>query len=179
MKALAITVSLAAAAIIVLGLSLSSANSQVTSLQNALSVNGQSAVLAALATPGHKVVTMKDAEHHQLAMFVVLPDGRRYLLSSKLPTPPATNTYQRWGIVNGVPVSIGVLGSSPRQVACTLASSPGLSALAVTIEPRVDPFGPRIRSSLPARCNRRHVVGNKGMYMLGLRSCRSPLDGVS
>jgi anti-sigma-K factor RskA len=133
---LAITVSLApAAAIIALGLSLASANGQVTQLQNALSASGRSVVLTALATPGHKVVTMKDAEQHQLAKFVVLPDGRGYLVSSQLPTLTSKDTYQLWGIVNGAPVSIGVIGSSPRQVAFTLASSPGPTALAVTIEP--------------------------------------------
>ena len=135
-RALAITVSIAAAAaIIALGLSLASANGQVTQLQNALNANGQSAVLAALATQGHKVVTMNDAQHHQLAKFVVLPDGRGYLVSSKLPTLSSKNTYQLWGIVNGAPVSIGVMGSSPRQVTFTIASSPGPTALAVTIEP--------------------------------------------
>ncbi|HEV3268782.1 MAG TPA: anti-sigma factor [Acidimicrobiales bacterium] len=135
-RALAITVSLAAAAaIIALGLSLSSANSQVNQLQNALSENGQSAVLTALSTPGHRVVTMKSAGDRQLAKFVLLPDGRGYLVSSKLPTLPSKETYQLWGFVNGTPISIGVMGSSPKQVAFTLASSPSPSALAVTIEP--------------------------------------------
>jgi len=135
-KGLAITVSLAAAAaIIALGLSLASANGQVTQLQDALSANGQNAVLSALSTPGHKVVTMKNAEHHELAKFVVLPDGRGYLVSSKLPPLSSKNTYQLWGIVNGLPVSVGVMGSSPGQVTFTLASSPGPTALAVSIEP--------------------------------------------
>ena len=135
-RALAITVSLApAAAIIALGLGLASANGQVTQLQNALSASGRSAVLTALVTPGQKVVTMKDAEQHQLAKFVVLPHGRGYLVNSQLPTLSSKDTYQLWGIVNGAPVSIGVMGNSPRQVTFTLASSPGPTALAVTIEP--------------------------------------------
>jgi anti-sigma-K factor RskA len=135
-KALAITVSIAAAAaIIALGLSLSSANSQVNQLQTALSESSQSAVLSALATPGHKVVTMTNATQHQLAKFVLLPDGRGYLVSSKLPTLPSNDTYQLWGFVNGVPISIGVMGDSPGQVAFTLASSPGPKSLAVTVEP--------------------------------------------
>jgi len=135
-KAVAITVSLAAAAVIIaLGLSLSSANTQVNQLQHALSESGQSAVLSALATPGHKVVTMTNAKQHQLAKFVLLPDGRGYLVSSKLPTLPSNDTYQLWGFVNGAPISIGVMGDSPSQVAFTLAGSPGPKALAVTIEP--------------------------------------------
>jgi hypothetical protein len=135
-SAVALTVSLAAAAaIIALGLSLASANDRVAQLQNALNDNSQSAVLTALATPGHTVVTMKNAAQHQLMKFVVLPDGRGYLVSSKLPALPSKDTYQLWGIVNGAPVSIGVMGNAPKQVAFTLASSPGPTSLAVTVEP--------------------------------------------
>ncbi|MHB8378651.1 MAG: anti-sigma factor [Acidimicrobiales bacterium] len=135
-RGLALTVSLAAAAaIIALALNLASANGQVTQLQQALRESPQSAVLSALATPGHKIVTMTNAGQRQLAKFVVLPDGRGYLVSSKLPTLSSKHTYQLWGIVNGAPVSIGVLGTSPSQVAFTLAGSPGPTALAVTIEP--------------------------------------------
>jgi anti-sigma-K factor RskA len=135
-RVLAITVSLAAAAaIIALGRSLASANGQVAHLQSALSKNGQSAVLTALATRGHRVVTLKNAENRQLAKFVVLRDGRGCLVSSKLPTLSSKDTYQLWGIVNGAPVSIGVMGRSPGQITFTLAGSPGPTALAVTVEP--------------------------------------------
>ncbi|HEV3187829.1 MAG TPA: anti-sigma factor, partial [Acidimicrobiales bacterium] len=128
-KALAITVSLAAAvAITALGLSLSSANTQVNQLQTALGESSHNAVLSALSTPGHKVVTMTNAKQHQLAKFVLLPDGRGYLVSSKLPTLPSNDTYQLWGFVNGVAISIGVMGDSPSQVAFTLAGSPGPKA---------------------------------------------------
>lgn len=125
----------AAAAIIALSVNLASAHSQVVNLQSALSRAGQSDVLAALSTPGHKVVTLTAASGRDLARFVILPDGRGYLVSDHMATLAKGETYQLWGIVNGKPVSVGVMGSSPGQVAFTLASSPAPSALAVTVEP--------------------------------------------
>ncbi|MHB2029496.1 MAG: anti-sigma factor [Acidimicrobiales bacterium] len=136
LKAIAATVSLvAAAAIIALGASLVNANSHVGNLQNALNKSNESAVLSALVTPGHKVITLASSTNHELARFVMLPDGRGYLISSRMPSLPGSETYQLWGIVGGKPVSIGVMGRSPSQVTFTLASSPAPSALAVTIEP--------------------------------------------
>jgi anti-sigma-K factor RskA len=135
-RSLVLTVSLAAAAaIIVLALNLVSANGRVTNLENALASNGHGGVASALATPGHKLVSLSDANHQVLASFVVLPDGRGYLVHSNMPALPSTKTYQLWGIVAGSPVSIGVMGTSPRAVAFTLASSPAPSELAVTVEP--------------------------------------------
>jgi anti-sigma-K factor RskA len=135
-KAIAGTIALAAAAaIIALGVSLSSANSQVVRLQLAIASGAKSPVLVALATPGHKVVTLSNAHNDDVAKFVTLPDGRGYLLSSKLPALSSGDTYQLWGIVNGSPVSIGVMGRSPTLVTFTMASSPAPSALAVSVEP--------------------------------------------
>jgi hypothetical protein len=131
-----LTVSLAAAAaIIVLGLTLSSANNRVANLENALAGNGHNGVASALATPGHKVVTLSGNDHQVLASFVLLPDGRGYLVKSNMPALPSSETYQLWGIVNGSPVSIGVMGSTPHAVAFTLATTPGPTKIGVTVEP--------------------------------------------
>jgi anti-sigma-K factor RskA len=67
--------------------------------------------------------------------FVVVPDGRGYLLSSRLPAVGHDRTYQLWGIVGGSPVSLGLLGSSPRQATFTMAGARRPSRLAVTSEP--------------------------------------------
>jgi anti-sigma-K factor RskA len=85
--------------------------------------------------PGHKLVTVSGSTDNTLAKFVMLPDGRGYLVSSELPALSSKDTYQLWGIVNGKPVSVGVMGNAPRRVTFTLASSPAPSALAVTVEP--------------------------------------------
>ena len=131
-----VTVSLAAAAaIIALGLTLSSANTRVANLENALAGNGHNGVASALATPGHKIVTLTGNNDKVLASLVLLPDGRGYLEKSNMPTLPSSETYQLWGIVNGSPVSIGVMGSTPHAVAFTVATSPAPTKIGVTIEP--------------------------------------------
>lgn len=122
----------AAAAIFALSINLSSENDQVANLQRAM---GTSAVHEALATPGHRLVTLTGRAHQVLATFVLLSDGTGYLVSSKMRSLPSGETYQLWGIVAGKAVSIGVMGSSPHDAAFTLASSPGPSLLAVTVEP--------------------------------------------
>jgi anti-sigma-K factor RskA len=135
-RSLVLSVSLAAAAaIIVLSLNLVIANGRVTNLESALATNGHNGVTSALATPGHRVVTLSNFGHQVLASFVLLPDGRGFLVHSTLPVLPSNETYQLWGIVAGSPVSIGMMGTSPHAVAFTLASSPAPSELAVTVEP--------------------------------------------
>ncbi|HTB09442.1 MAG TPA: anti-sigma factor [Acidimicrobiales bacterium] len=124
----------AAAAILALALNLSSESGRVSNLQRAL---GSGVVHQALVTPGHRLVRLRGSDDTVLATFVVLPNGTGYLVNSAMPRLPASETYQLWGIVAGRPVSIGIMGSSPHEVVFTLASSPGPSKLAVTVEPAV------------------------------------------
>jgi uncharacterized protein (UPF0212 family) len=131
-RALSGVAAVAAAVIVVLALSLSSAQNHVTDLQSALA--SRSEVKQALATPGHQVVDLTSATDQRLAEFVMLPDGTGYLVTSAMPTLASNETYQLWGIVKGSPVSIGVMGSSPGKVTFTLSSSPGPSELAVTVQ---------------------------------------------
>ncbi|HEV7959110.1 MAG TPA: anti-sigma factor [Acidimicrobiales bacterium] len=128
----AATLVAAAAAILGLSINLSSENHQVANLQNAMSA---SVIRQALATPGHRLVALSGTTRQVLATFVLMKDGTGYLVSSKMPALPSGETYQLWGIVAGKAVSIGVMGSSPHNAAFTLASSPGPSKLAVTVEP--------------------------------------------
>ncbi len=131
-SALAAVALAGAASIVVLALSLSSAETHVTNLQSALA--SRSAVQRALVTPGHQIVDLTSATNQELAEFVMLPDGTGYLVKSSMPALSSNETYQLWGIVKGSPVSIGVMGSSPGPVAFTLNSSPGPSELAVTVQ---------------------------------------------
>ena len=124
----------AAASIVVLALSLSGAQNHVTKLQSALQTASRSAVQRAMATPGHQVVNLTSATDQSLAEFVMLPNGTGYLVKSNMPALSSSDTYQLWAIVKGLPVSIGVMGSSPGQVTFTMDSSPGPSELAVTVQ---------------------------------------------
>jgi anti-sigma-K factor RskA len=122
----------AAAAIVALSINLSSESGRVANLQSALA---SGAVYQALASPGHRLVRLTGSGHEVLATFVVERNGTGYLVSSKMPPLPADKTYQLWGVVNNEPVSIGIMGSHPREVAFTLASSPAPTVLGVTVEP--------------------------------------------
>lgn len=127
-------VAAAAASILALGIGLVNANNHVVFLQGALSAANVGVVQAALDTPGHKVVNLHNAQHQRIAQFVMLPDGRGYLVKSSLPVLSSKDTYQLWGTVNGSPVSLGVMGRSPHEVAFTMVSTTAPSALSVTVQ---------------------------------------------
>jgi anti-sigma-K factor RskA len=125
----------AAAAAIVLGVNLVDADNHVAHLQGAIGETAHTAVLAALETPGHKVVNLRNTSGHQVAEFVVLQSGQGYLVDSRLPGLSSKETYQLWAVVDGQTISLGLLGSSPQSVTFTLAGSPKASRLGVTAEP--------------------------------------------
>ena len=127
-------VAVAAASILALGLGLVNANNHVVYLQGALGAANVGVVQAAIDTPGHRIVNLNNAQHLRIAQFVILPDGRGYLVSSSLPALKTPDTYQLWGLVTGSPVSIGLLGRSPHNVAFTIVSTPPPSALMVTVQ---------------------------------------------
>ena len=118
-----------------LGLGLAHANNQNAQLRGALGESAHTTVVAALDTPGHRLISLTNARHRGSAQFVVLPDGRGYLVKSDLPLLSANETYQLWGVVGGQPISIGILGRTPGQVTFTFAGSPSPSQLGINVEP--------------------------------------------
>jgi len=125
----------AAAIAAVLAVSLVHDSHRITNLQQAVGASAHNAVAAALHTSGHKVVTLESSGHQLLAEFVVVPDGRGYLVKSNLPALPSTETYQLWGQLDGRSISLGLLGRSPNQATFTSAGSRSPSVLAITVEP--------------------------------------------
>jgi anti-sigma-K factor RskA len=120
----------AAAVAIVLGVNLAHDNDQISQLQGTYS-----AVAAALRTPGHHVVNVVDSAHQRVAEFVVVPDGRGYLVKSNLPTLSSTQTYQLWTVNGARSISLGLLGRSPSQATFTSAGARSPTTLAITVEP--------------------------------------------
>ncbi len=125
----------AAAVAVVLGIGLVQADHKVSHLQQAAGQQASAAVAAALASPGHQVIDLDSATNRQLAEFVVVPDGRGFLVSSSLPRLKSGHTYQLWGIVGTQPISLGLLGPSPRQATFTMAGSVQPMQLSITAEP--------------------------------------------
>jgi anti-sigma-K factor RskA len=129
----------ASAVAVVLGIGLVHSQNNVTNLQqsvaHARAVEHSSPAEIALHTPGHRVVNLVNDAHVELARFVVLPDGRGYLVSSSLPALRNGQTYQLWGIAGTTPISLGLLGASPHGSTFTVAGAPLTAELALTAEP--------------------------------------------
>jgi len=127
----------AAAAIVLLAVNLSSANGRLAHEQSAM--RGQAAnaqIQAALASPGHQVVELRSGTNAQLAEFVV-SHGVGYTVNSAMPTLAADETYQLWASIGGQPISLGLLGDHPaRGAAFSLRGESGRAVdLLVTVEP--------------------------------------------
>jgi anti-sigma factor RsiW len=82
------------------------------------------------------VATLASADGSLSADALVMPDGTGYLLAGDLPGLAADRTYQLWGVTaEDTTVSLGLLGSDPRQVVpFVLGDVDGMTALAVTEE---------------------------------------------
>ncbi len=124
----------AAALVAALSVNLIQANDHVSQLTSALGAAGQSAVAAAEVAPGHVDVTLSNSHVANVAKFVLF-NGHGYLVSSNMSSLSTAQTYQLWGIFNGKPISIGLMGAKPTNVQFTVASAVTPSELAVTVEP--------------------------------------------
>jgi len=125
----------AAAVAVVLGIGLVQANHKVSNLQQAAGHQVGATVAAALQSPGHQVIDLDSTTHRQLAEFVVVTDGRGFLVSSHLPRLHSGRTYQLWGIVGNQAISLGLLGAAPNEAAFTMAGSVQPMRLSITSEP--------------------------------------------
>jgi anti-sigma-K factor RskA len=125
--------SVAAAVIIVLAVSLTVESNHVAKLQRQLASNSYAAA-AALSAPGHTVVDLTSSTRQSEAEFVLLPDGRGYLVNSQLPALTSGRTYQLWGLIDGKPISIGLMGGKPTSVTFTVSGSKP-TLLGITVEP--------------------------------------------
>jgi anti-sigma-K factor RskA len=125
----------AAAVATVLGMGLANANDQIAHIEGAIGETAHTEAIAAMETPGHKIVNLADARHHDVAQFVVLPNGRGYLVMSSLSALPSTETYQLWRVMHGKTISLGLLGRAPRLATFTSAGSDRPYRLGVTVEP--------------------------------------------
>ena len=87
----------------------------------------------ALNDPTAKQVSLSSPDDEPIsATAAVQADGSGFLLGTSLPALDAAETYQLWGVREGVVVSLGVLGNSPDVVAFHL--DPSTEALAITVE---------------------------------------------
>lgn len=98
-----------------------------------LAVSVEALAREALNDPSAKQVSLSSPDDEPIsATAAVHADGSGFLLGTSLPALDAAETYQLWGVREGIVVSLGVLGHSPDVVAFHL--DPTTEALAVTVE---------------------------------------------
>ena len=135
-RALAGLVAAAAVAIVVIGLLSAQVVRQgerIDKLAAAVEEEGVSGAAASAAlAPDARRVAMRSGDGRLLVSAVVRPDGEGYLVAEGLPALAAARTYQLWALVDGRPVSVGVLGTDPSVVA--FRAPPDVHALALTEE---------------------------------------------
>jgi hypothetical protein len=134
-RAMATACAAAAVTIGLLAVALVTSNDKVADLQNALRDPAQATVVAALAAPGHRVVTLRSIRGAQLADFVLLPSGAGYLVHNHMPSVAPGRAYELWALVDGTPLPVGLINSATTAAAFTIASSPRPTELMVTMEP--------------------------------------------
>lgn len=101
---------------------------------------GPAPTIAAMAeraekAPGSQLGSLVLAENKQtVGQIVLTANGEGYVKSSTLAPLPAEQTYQLWAIVDGKPVSAGLLGNDPGDSAFTVKGD--VAAMALSIEPK-------------------------------------------
>lgn len=83
------------------------------------------AVVQAQQDPRSRTVDLVSADGASGAEVVLRPDGTGFLVKDRLPPLSRDRTYQLWALVDGKPISAGVLGPNPGIVAFTAAGAPG------------------------------------------------------
>lgn len=83
-------------------------------------------------TPGTKRIDLLSTDGvTRLGDVVVTADGRGYIRLDNPPKLPDDRTYQLWTVVDGKPVSAGLLGTEPKVAAFVISSNAAAVALSV------------------------------------------------
>jgi hypothetical protein len=141
----ALTAAAAAAIIAVLGVEVGRLNhrlDQVTAASAGQTLS--SAARGALLDPSARRITLAGAKPGAVpaAEIVTLRTGTAFLFNEALPALPSVKTYQLWAMIDGQPISVGLLGARPATVAFSLGTAASTNAFAVTIEPAAGSIAP-------------------------------------
>ncbi len=127
----------AAAVVVALAVGLVQAEGRINQLQSAQGALSGGAVRAALASPGHRVVSLRTSGGAAVARLVLDRNGAGYVVSSTMPVLRTGRTYQLWASIGGRPISLGLLGRRPSPGAAFSlgGGATGARELMVTVEP--------------------------------------------
>jgi hypothetical protein len=122
----------AAAAIVLVAASVSWAVGRQSSDTRTRGDGLDAAIIAAYADPHATPIRLVSSDGQHRVDAVLLPNGTGFLARNNLPALSGDRTYQLWGNTGTNVVSLGVLGSEPRELA--FAAGTKLTALAITEE---------------------------------------------
>lgn len=127
----------AAAVVAALSVSLVAAEGRVGQLQSAIAARPPAPVRAALASPGHRLVSLRSGGGARVAELVIDRTGVGYVVSSTMSGLPADETYQLWASISGKAISLGLLGHrlAPGAAFSLGSATSGARSLLVTVEP--------------------------------------------
>jgi anti-sigma factor RsiW len=132
-RAFAALAAVAALVAAVLGVEVVRLNNRTNEIRQSIGVEAISAAYqSAKNNPGARQVVMKSTDGSHATIAVILPDGTAYLDPQNLPSLPANQTYQLWGVIGQDKVSLAVMGSRPRLL--EFGAPNNVAALAVTAE---------------------------------------------
>jgi Anti-sigma-K factor rskA len=98
---------------------------------------------AAKATGSRTVdLVSVDATKQKIGDVVLTPDGQGYVRLANIPPLPDDQTYQLWAIIDGKPISEGLLGSAPTIAAFNTGAK--VQAIALSVEKSTGATAPTI-----------------------------------
>ena len=107
---------------------------QVGQLKRELSQAGIAQAAARAAGGPHLTIKLAAADLSPTVTIVATPSGGAYWLSSSLPRLGTSQTYQLWGLVDGKPVSLALVGPNPDNLGYFRLED-SVKKLMVTAEP--------------------------------------------
>jgi anti-sigma-K factor RskA len=102
--------------------------------------------LSAAKAKGSRTVDLVsvDATKQKVGEVVLTSDGRGYLRVTDLPQVTDDQTYQLWAIIDGKPISEGLLGRGPTVAAFSTGANEQVQAIAVSVEKSTGATAPTI-----------------------------------
>lgn len=94
-----------------------------------------------MAAGPHQTIKLAATDRQPAATVIVDGSGQAYWLWSSLHNLPSSQTYQLWGLSQGKPVSLGLVGDHPNAIDYFTLER-GVTELMVTAEPQGGTPGP-------------------------------------
>jgi hypothetical protein len=169
-RAFAALAAVAALVAAVLGVEVVRLNNTTNDLNRSIGAAAiQGAYRDATSNPGARRVILRSGDGSRATVAVISPDGTAFLDPRNLPSLPANETYQLWGVIGSDKISLAVIGSTPRLV--EFGAPNNVAALAVTAERAggvvVTKQQPIVVGTVPTGTQPSSTIRNAGNFTTG------------